>query len=369
MIMIKEVQKLNVKYNEKLVGYLMVLDNLDIAFQYDDDWIQNGFSISPLSLPLSRKIYINPKKNFNGLYGAFWDSLPDGWGALLQNRFLASIGINPNKISPLTKLSIRSSNGLGALSYEPIQLVSDDYTDYTLDDIAKNISLILADIPNADLDKLYKLAGSSGGARPKVHIKHENESWIVKFPSSYDTKNISKNEYHTNLLAKKCDIEVNEFKLFESKICDGYFGAKRFDRINGKPVHMISLSAILETSHQTPNLDYLHLLQVINQICIDKNDLIKAFKLMCFNVLYGNRDDHGKNFAFLYDENLKGYKLSPAFDLTQTLYKTEHEMTVAGKRRPKEKDILEVAKLAKLPMTQYKNILRNIKEILENEEN
>ena len=63
--MIDKVKKLNVKYNDKLVGYLVDLEDGRIAFQYDDEWINTGFSISPFSLPLDNKVFINPKMNFD----------------------------------------------------------------------------------------------------------------------------------------------------------------------------------------------------------------------------------------------------------------------------------------------------------------
>ena len=50
--MIAQVRKLTVKYNGKIVGYLAQLEDDSIAFQYDDEWVKNGFSISPFSLPL-----------------------------------------------------------------------------------------------------------------------------------------------------------------------------------------------------------------------------------------------------------------------------------------------------------------------------
>lgn len=58
---------------------------------------------------------------------------------------------------------------------------------------------------------------------------------------------------------------------------------------------MISLSSLLETTHKIPNLDYSHLFQVIQHISIDQNDMYEAYKRMCFNVLFKNKDDHGKN--------------------------------------------------------------------------
>ena len=91
--MIAQVRKLMVKYNGGIVGYLAHLHNDCIAFQYDDEWLNKGFSISPFSLALSNKIYQDGKDFFGGLYGVFHDSLPDGWGELLVRRMLAKQGI------------------------------------------------------------------------------------------------------------------------------------------------------------------------------------------------------------------------------------------------------------------------------------
>ena len=363
--MINRVKKLIVKYNNMVVGYLAELEDLSIAFQYDENWIKTGFSISPFSLPLSDKVFKNQNSFFNGLYGVFQDSLPDGWGELLFNRIMAKKGINSSKLSPLTRLSLISGNGLGALTYEPCQVVDSNESNFNLDEISKDIKKILDDENGiTNLDKVYNLGGSSGGARPKAHIKIDDEFWIVKFPCNYDPKNIGELEYNANLLAKKCGINVNEFKLFPSRLCSGYFGAKRFDKENGRRIHMISLSSILETSFRIPNLDYLHLFQVIQNICVNKNDLYEAYKRMCFNVFYENKDDHGKNFSFLYDENLGGYKLSPAYDITKTAKQAEHEMTVNGVGNPSEKDLLEVAKIMKLSLDECKKIILEIKTVL-----
>lgn len=166
------------------------------------------------------------------------------------------------------------------------------------------------------------------------------------------------------MLAKDCDLNVNECKLFDSDICSGYFGAKRFDRNKYGRVHMISLSSLLETTHRIPNLDYIHLSQVVQRICVDQSNMYEAYGRMCFNVLYGNKDDHGKNFAFLYDKDKEGYKLSPFYDITQTKDKFEHEMTVNGVGNPTEKDLLEVAKIMKLSLQKCKGIIAKTKDAL-----
>ena len=138
--MIAQVRKRTVKYNRRIVGYLAHLDDDSIAFQYDDEWIKNGFSISPFSLPLSGKIYQDGKGIFEGLYGVFHDSLPDGWGELLVKRMLAKQGINADKLSPLTKLTLISGSGLGGLTYEPTQIDETDETDFDLDFIAQEMN-------------------------------------------------------------------------------------------------------------------------------------------------------------------------------------------------------------------------------------
>ena len=127
---------------------------------------------------------------------------------------------------------------------------------------------------------------------------------------------------------------------------------------------MVSLSSLLETTHRIPNLDYIHLLQVVQNICDDTNDLYEAFGRMCFNVFYGNEDDHGKNFAFLYEEEKGGYKLSPFCDIMQTKDKFEHEMTVNGVGNPTEEDLLEVAKIMKLSPQKCKDVISKIKDTL-----
>lgn len=360
----KEYKKLTVKYNRKTVGYLAEIYN-KIAFQYDDEWIKNGFSISPFSLPLSDEIHKDGKYIFDGLYGVFWDSLPDGWGELLVRRMLAKNGVNFDKLSPLQRLSILEKNGLGALEYEPSESLKTATSDFDLDSLSIEANKVLNDDYNsADLDSIYYLGGSSGGARPKAHIKYNNEEWIVKFPCRIDPLDIGQKEFEANSLAMQCGINVNEFKLFDSKICSGYFGAKRFDRTKNGKIHMISLSALLETSHRYFNLDYGHLFSVIKEISVRKEDMYEAFRRMCFNVFYHNNDDHSKNFSFLYDEKLKGYVLSPAYDLTATPDKIEHSMTVNQNGNPTEKDLLTLAKDYNLSLEKCKEIISKIKSVL-----
>lgn len=91
-----------------------------MAFEYDENWLKDGFAISPFSLPLEKKVFLPKPDPFDGLFGAFSDSLPDGWGRLLVDRMLLHEHINPDEIDMLNRLAIVGKTGMGALEYRPI---------------------------------------------------------------------------------------------------------------------------------------------------------------------------------------------------------------------------------------------------------
>ena len=368
-------KSLQVFYNEKKVGTLALMKNNIVAFEYDSNWITNGFSISPFSLPLKKQVFIPRIDPFDGLYGVFSDSLPDGWGRLLVDRMLNSQNINPREISQIDRLAIVGETGMGALSYKPeYNLLEDKDYQEDYDNLALSCKKILNTEYSADLDKLFKLGGSSGGARPKILTKIDNEDWIIKFPSSLDESNIGKLEYLYSVCAKKCKIDIPETKLFPSKISSGYFGIKRFDRkklSTGaiRKLHMISVSGLLETSHRIPNLDYNDLMQLTLNLTKSFEEVEKLFRLMCFNVFSHNRDDHSKNFSFIYNEDLNKWELSPAYDLTYSYsINGEHATTINSNGvNPDLNDILKVAEKIGLDKKKAEKIAIEIKEIVKKE--
>lgn len=335
-------------------------------FKYSQEWLKNGFSISPFSLPLEDKEFIANPFLFDGVFGVFADSLPDGWGRLLVDRMLRNNGINPFEVDSLNRLAIVGDSGMGALTYIPVHEFDIDKNELDLDRLALACKEILITDNSEDLDELYKLGSSSGGTRPKILTKVDDEEWIIKFPSSIDKTNIGKQEYDYSVCAKNCGIDMPETRLFSSNISSGYFGVKRFDRKNNIKKHMLTVSVLLETSHRIPNLDYNDLMKLTKNLTSSEEEIKKMFKLMCFNIFAHNRDDHSKNFSFIYDENLKSWKLSPAYDLTYSYsIGGEHATTVNGNGRdPGLKDILEVAKKIDLDMNYAKETALNIEKIV-----
>ena len=372
-----KIKKLEVIFNEKKVGTLALLNKSKIdllAFQYDDEWIKNGFSISPFSLPLENKVFIPKIDPFNGMFGVFSDSLPDGWGKLLVDRTFKKNNINPFEITSLDRLAIVGNSGMGGLEYIPQYDFEIKSEIKDLDELALSCKKILNTEYSENLDELFLLGGSSGGARPKILTNINGEDWIIKFPSKFDNDNIGKQEYDYSLCAKKCGIFMPETKLFPSKNCSGFFGVKRFDREKNsenkiKKIHMVSVSGLLETSHRIPNLDYDILMKLTLKLTNDFEEVKKMYRLMCFNIFAHNRDDHSKNFSFLYNEIKRKWELSPAYDLTYSnSIGGEHATTVAGNgKNPTIKDILKVAENIGLKKDESEKIALEIKKIVEND--
>ena len=59
---------LQVSYHERLVGTLAMTADHKAAFQYSEEWLENGFSISPFSLPLKDQVFVPNKDYFDGLF-------------------------------------------------------------------------------------------------------------------------------------------------------------------------------------------------------------------------------------------------------------------------------------------------------------
>ena len=83
-----KVKSIEVYYKDRLVGTMALYRGMLAAFEYSYEWLKDGFSISPFSLPLEQKVFIPRIDPCDGLFGVFSDSLPDGWGRLLVDRLM-----------------------------------------------------------------------------------------------------------------------------------------------------------------------------------------------------------------------------------------------------------------------------------------
>ena len=355
--MFKHAEIVEVYLNGAAVGKLALTPDHVCAFEYDADYLHNGQSISPFYLPLKPGVFIGKREPFNGLFGVFNDSLPDGWGMLLTDRYFIKQKIDPATLTQLDRLCIVGQNGMGALTYKPEKKIEHgvDISELTL--LEKEVERILNNDYNGSLETLMNKGGSSGGARPKVLLTINNADWLVKFRSSNDPRDIGQIEYNYSMVAKKCGINMPETCLFEDK----YFGVRRFDKEGNTRYHVHSASGLLYASYRLPSLDYSELLKATFALTKNIEEVGKMFRLMVFNVLTHNRDDHAKNFSFIFKDG--DWSLSPAYDLVfSNGFNGQHTTTIAGNGNPKKADILEVAESSAL---QLKKALQIFDEVYE----
>ncbi len=344
---------LNVFLGEVPVGRLALRER-HTWFQYDAGFLSSGIELSPFKLPLKPELVRCEDYVFDGLFGLFNDSLPDGWGRLLLDRHMRSRGIAPDSLTALDRLAHVGRHGMGALMYIP------DYSEAThsdvplkLDKLAEESRQVLEGEAQEVIEELLALNGSSQGARPKVMVgvscdkkcivqgigdlSEEFEHWMIKFSSSADVQDQGAVEYAYSLMAKAAGVDMPETHLFAGK----YFGVKRFDREKNKRIHVHTVSGLLHADHRMPAMDYEDVLKAALILSKSMAEAEKFFRIVVFNIFAHNRDDHAKNFSFLMDD--KGaWHTAPAYDLTfSSGIGGEHSTTVMGEGRNPTREHLQ----------------------------
>lgn len=345
---------------EMEVGEL-VSDERKIFFRYYPSFIESGLEISPFKLKLSHEIFTAPADPFEGLFGVFADSLPDGWGRLLLDRALMERGMLIEDVTPLKRLSYVGKHGMGALIYQPAIETQDEHEKkIELDSIAKEMNRVLEGNSSDVIEELYQLGGSSGGARPKIlvgynaktkHLVHgiDNlppgyEHWLIKFPSSVDRRDVANIEFAYSKMAAAAGIEMSPCRLFEGKSGRQYFGTKRFDRTAKGKLHMHSAAGMMHDNFRLSNLDYGHLMDCAFHLERHVGAYEKVLRLAAFNVFAHNRDDHSKNVSYLMDGSGK-WKLAPAYDLifSNSSHGFHSTLIMGEGRNPGKEHLLKLA--------------------------
>ncbi len=341
------------------------------SFEYDENFINSGIELSPLRMPLGKKIYEFPAlagESFYGLPGLLADSLPDRFGNAVIEQWLMSMGKSLSDFSAIDRLCYTGKRGMGALEYVPastdIKDIDEDINvremvKFASDVLTNRESITLKANDNLTYAQLVQVGSSAGGARAKALVAwNENTNevrsgqmqlgagydyWLMKFD------NVSKNgdhgledkpeytliEYAYYLMALSCGITMNECRIYTSE-GDSHFMTKRFDRENGKKLHMQSLSALTHISYQEPGLcGYELAAMYMKELDISHKEIEQFYRRMVFNCLAVNQDDHVKNVSFLMDRSGK-WMLAPAYDITfsydlNNRWLRAHQMTVNGK--------------------------------------
>lgn len=287
-------------------------------------------------------------RSFNGLHGFLADALPEGWGYLVMRRRLAKLGVDISALTPVEHLALVGDTGRGALVVEPATTPRDEIASLDLDALAEESAILLDGEQGRLGDTLERLAGGSGGARPKVHVgfdaqgavsvgggevAHGHSAWIVKFRAPADPPDIGPIEEAYASMAKAAGLQVSQHWLIAARRSPGYFATRRFDwPAPGQRLHMVSLSGAIEVPPHMPS-SYDTFLRAMRAITRRAADVTEAFRRMMFNVLAHNRDDHLRQHAYLMDAG-GDWRLAPAYDLTYAPGPGgEHYLDVEGEGR------------------------------------
>jgi len=341
-------------------------DGGQLLFEYTPEAMARGLDLSPLNLKLRPQAYGEFPRHQYGLPGLIADSLPDGWGLVLQDKLFRKRGINPVRVSPLDRLALVGRNAMGALMFEPSQGESLDEADVDLLTLANEVRDIAEDESIDLLRELVVMGGSPHGARPKVLVNYDPTTgrmanfegaagtpWLVKFQAEDEHKEVCVIEDLYATLARACNIDMPETAHFDLDRKLAAFGIARFDRSEGLRVPTQTVAALLNANFRVPSsVDYTAFLRLTRFLTRDEREVIKAFARCVFNVVFNNRDDHAKNFSYRMQRS-GAWQLSPAYDLTFNEGPGgEHQMDVCGEGlAPSRADLLKLAGQADLKPT------------------
>jgi serine/threonine-protein kinase HipA len=347
--------------------------------ELDEAFLAAGMPLSPFHLPFRPGLIPAPLDPFEGLFGVFDDSLPDGWGRLLQDRRATASGLSPAILTPLDRLAWVGDTGIGALAYRP-ELIGTGEQDHALDldRLAQESSEVLAGAADEVLAELQRLGGSPHGARPKVlvslrpgdnHVvstatEDGHTPVLVKFLAPHDALDAGPVEYAYHRLARDSGLQVPDAWLLPSRSSGGWFAVARFDLLPGHRWHVHTLCGLLHADHRLPSLDYVGALAAVHRLTGDQQQLEQMFRRMVFNVLAHNRDDHTKQVSLRMDRGGE-WTLAPAYDLTFAEGPGgEHSMAIAGAGRPGREDMLNVARQAGVTSGTANAIIDDVAEVI-----
>jgi serine/threonine-protein kinase HipA len=355
----------------------------DFVFQYDEPFLRLGLAISPLRLPLRPGVQVYDGRGRMDLFGVFEDAMPDSWGRrLIDRHFQRTVGRAPEV---LERLACVGERAMGALTFHPPEEVA------AQPDKGFDLAVLAQEAWDFDnnrvedaLPELRRMAGTSGGARPKVlvglpaadapqapvlpgdaDLPPEYAHWIVKFNTQADGPDAGPLEFAYAELAAAAGAAIPAHRLIETSV-GRFFAVRRFDRpAPGRRLHLHSAAGLLHADFRTPGDEYDVLFRLTESLTHDHAQSCELFRRACLNVLACNRDDHLKNFAYLMDA--KGtWLLAPFFDFTfQQGPNGWQTLSVAGEgQNPRRQHLLRLAAQADLKPKEARAIIDQVRAAL-----
>lgn len=316
------------------------------SFIYGTRYLErkNAIEIDPLSLSLQDKNIVRGKQLFplNALpyFGGIRDAAPDSWG---RRVIEAKLKVPANSLPESEYLLHAGSERIGALD------VRTDINDaprpgvtglHTLEHLMEAADRIAEGQPvPAHLEMIFLDGTALGGARPKATVRDEQGVlWLAKFDTRQDPYCFPAIEAATLRLARECGMtvpEVRTINIGQRKVMlirrfDRYFappGIETFPTGLGTPGAGVvekrlpfcsGLTLVGCHESESPTKAYVDLADAIGCYCQPQrimSDKAELFARMVYNILVSNDDDHLRNHGFIHDPVLRGWQLSPLYDV------------------------------------------------------
>jgi len=385
------------------------------GFEYAEDFLPSGVQVAPLTMPLRAGAFQFPElpfPGFRGLPGLLADSLPDRFGNLLIDQWLARQGRPAGDLNPVERLCYLGARGLGALEFRPamrpgrdaaMPVQIDALVRLANEALDRKAGLATAPVAGADaeavaahaaaLRDILRVGTSAGGARAKAVVAWNPatgefrsgqvaapagcEHWLLKFDgvsanrdkeALADPLGYGRLEYAYHLMVRAAGITMSDCRLFEEN-GRAHFMTRRFDRpgpgggAHAKKLHLQSLCALAHYDFNAAGAySYEQAFEIARRLDQPPEALEELFRRAVFNVLARNQDDHTKNIAFLMDQSGR-WHLAPAYDVTYSYnpdgaWTARHQMTLNAKTDNfTTADLLACARAAGLKTARAKAVI------------
>jgi serine/threonine-protein kinase HipA len=356
-------------------------------------------------MPIAARNYSFPALNeatFRGLPGMLADALPDKFGNLLIDQWLARQNRLPSSFNPVERLCYLGNRAMGALEFEPSSLPDHPVHALEIDALIELANTVLSSRSDLEttlttehqadaLADILRVGTSAGGARAKVVIAWNPETgairsgqipldpsfqpWLIKFDGVSgnsdkelaDPKGYGRIEYAYHLIAREAGIEMSDCHLLEEN-GRAHFMTRRFDRTpDAGKLHLQSLCALGHYDfNQAGGYSYEQAFDLARRLGLHAPALEELYRRAVFNILMRNQDDHTKNISFMMDRS-GTWRLAPAYDLTYSYkpsgtWTSTHQMTLSGKRDQfTESDLLSAATAAAIKPRSAKSIISEVR--------
>jgi serine/threonine-protein kinase HipA len=321
------------------------------SFAYGLKYLErpHAFEVDPVSLSLREKSSVRGKvlypANDLASFGGIRDAAPDAWG---RRVIEAKLKAPANSLPESTYLIQAGSQRVGALDIRqslrdaPLSSHSTWNDLQYLIDAAQRIDEGLP-VP-ANLESIFDAGTALGGARPKATVRDEiGVSWLAKFSSRTDRLNVPIIENATLKLAAQAGLSVPPTRLMplgsQSIILirrfDRYWAPLGSNALDGLPADLLTtvpasrwverrlpfvsgLTLLGCDELDSPKKSYGDLAHAIRSYChadVIRADNRELYARMIYNIFVSNDDDHLRNHAFVWDPRLRGWRLSPLYDV------------------------------------------------------